>query len=165
VEDYIVKELDRDLFALRDKRVFSFDLNQVQAIEIKKDKKIFNVLRHPKGWMVKGLPEKRLNKDQVETFISDLLWLQAKGFGKSGPGDLKQGFKTSQVQVRLSSQGKGAKEEDLFLGKEEPGKGLWARSSLHQDIIMLDSTILKKIPDGPEGWEDKSPPPPAKKGP
>jgi hypothetical protein len=165
IEDYIVKELDRDLLALRDKRVFSFDLNQVQGMEIKRDKNGFFLERDPKGWLVKGRPEKRLNKDKVETFISDLLWLQAKGFAESGSEDLKRGFKTPQVQVRLSSLGKGAKEENLTLGKEEPGKGLWARSSLHKDAIVLAPIILKKIPVDPEEWEEKNPPPPAKKGP
>jgi hypothetical protein len=165
IEDPIIKELDRDLLALRDKRVFSFDLNQVQAMEIKKDKRAYSLERDPKGWMAKDLPGKKLNQDKVETFLSDLLWLQAKGFAESGPEDLKRGFKTPQILVRLSSQGKGAKEEALILGKEEPGKGLWAKSSLHKDVIVLDPSIFKKIPDGPEEWEEKSPPQPAQKGP
>lgn len=164
-EDTFVKGLDLDLLTLRDKRIFSFALNQVQTMEIKKDKKTFFLERAPKGWIAKDLAGKKLNQDKLETFLSDLLWLQAKGFAESGSEDLKRGLKTPQVQVRLTSQGKGAKEEVLILGKEESGKGLWAKSSLHKDNIVLDPTIFKKIPEGPEEWEDQSPPLPAKKGP
>jgi hypothetical protein len=165
IADPILKELDLDLMALRDKRVFSFNLNQVQILEIKRDKKAFSFERDPKGWMAKDQAGKKISQDKVETFLSELLWLQAKGFAESGSEDLKRGLKTPQVQVRLGSQGKGAKEEFLILGKEEPGKGLCAKSSLHKEVIVLDPTIFKKIPTGPEEWEDKSPPPPAKKGP
>lgn len=165
LEDYILKDLDRDLYFLRDKRVFSFDLKQIQSLEIKADKTVFVVEKDAKGWSSRDLPGKRLKADFVETFISDLLWLQAKGFGDSGNKERKAGLKTSSIQLKLISQGKEAKEETLALGKEEPGKGYWAKSPLHQDVVLIEPNIVKKIPKGPQEWEDTTPPPSEKKGP
>ncbi len=165
IADTIVKELDTDLLTLREKRIFSFNLNQVQAIEIKINKKGFSLERDSKGWLAKGRPGKRLNKDQVDSFLYALLGLQARGFEEPGAEDLKRGLIPPHGTLRLSSRGKESREETLILGKEAPGKGLWAKSSLHKEDLILDPSIMKKIPESPEEWEDKTPPSPAKKGP
>ncbi len=118
-----------------------------------------------KGWISKDRPEKRLIKEKVDFFISDLLWFKAKGFAGQGSKDPKWGFKDPLYQVRLWSEGKDRREEVLILGAEIPQKGLSAMSTLHKEVVFLDPSILKKIPQGLEEWEDKPPPPAAKKGP
>ena len=67
--------------------------------------------------------------------------------------------------MRLWSEGKDRREEVLILGTEIPQKGLCTMSTLHKEVVFLDPSILKKIPQGLEEWEDKTPPPAAKKGP
>lgn len=163
--DYISRELDRDLLTLRDKRVFSLDQKQVQALVIKTDNKPFSFARDSKGWNVKTTPEKRVITEKVETFLSDLFRLQAKGFGQSDQKKFNPGISASRIQLTLMAQGKDGREETLILGKEEPGKGFWAKSPLHKETILLEPTFLKNIPKGPEEWEEKASPAPAKKGP
>jgi hypothetical protein len=165
LEDFLVKELDRDLFALRDKRVFSLDLKQIQNLAIKTDNKDITFEKDPKGWRIKASPEIKVSNEKVENFLADLLRLQAIGFRESGTEDFRLGLKASRVHMKVTSQGKEAKEETLILGKEEQGRGLWAKSSRHKEAIFLAPTVLKNIPKGPEEWEEKVSVPPVKKGP
>jgi Domain of unknown function (DUF4340) len=165
IDEYLVKELNQDLMALREKKVFSFTLDQVRGLEIRTNKKSLSLEKDTKGWISKVRPEKRLIKEKVDFFISDLLWLKAKGFAGQGSKDPKWGLKDPLYQVRLWSEGKDRREEVLILGAEIPQKGLCSMSTLHKEVVFLDPSILKKIPQGLEEWEDKTPPPAAKKGP
>lgn len=165
VDEFTIKELDRDLLALREKRIFSLPLEKVGVLEIKGKTQGFSLEKGLQGWNLKGRPEKKLDTAKVEAFISELLWLKARGFSLVGAEDPGRGLKTSRVQIRLKTIGKEKKEETLILGQEDPGIGLWAKSPLHKDVVLLDPTFIKSIPEGPEAWEEKTPPPPVKKGP
>lgn len=165
VDEFTVKELDRDLLALREKRIFSLPLDRVGILEIKGKTRGFSLEKGSQGWTIKGLPGKKLDTSKVEAFISELLWVKAKGFSRSGAEDPVKGLKTFRVQIRLSTIGKEVKEETLILGQEDSGIGLWAKSPLHKDLVLLDPAVIPSIPEGPEIWEEKTPPSPEKKGP
>ena len=154
-EAFTIKELDRDVLALREKKVFSLPPDQVEGLEIGIGKKSLQLVKTAQGWVEKGQPEKRLDKNRVESLILDLTWVKAKEFlegEKESPG---WGLKEPAYQVRLTGGGKEKKDEGLRIGTEAGGQGFYARSGLHPSALIIEGEILKKIPADFTGWEEK----------
>ncbi len=165
VDSSQIKELDRDLFALRSKKIFSFASEQIHGFEISSDGKRFFLEKGSKGWISKEKPNRTLAKEKVASFLSDLLLTQAKGFAEPGEEEPDWGFKKPRLRIRLLGGEKEKKEETLIIGAGTAEKGLPTRSPIHRETLFLDPGFIKKIPQGPEVWEEKNEPAPAKKGP
>lgn len=164
ISDYQIRSLDRTLFDLRDKKIFSFSLDQVRFLSMGLKNKKFIMEKDSKGWYWKDRPGYRLNPGKVNTFISDLLRLRAVGFAESGLKNPKWGLKDPPYELILRPDGTGP-EEVLKIGLEMPSKGLCGWSSIQKEVLFLEPSILKKIPQGLEDWEEKAFPPLPKKGP
>jgi hypothetical protein len=160
VDHFRLKELDRNLLALRDKRLFSLALEQVQALEVSRAEKKFQLDKIPTGWRSPENPRLVLGKEKVEAFISDLLWSQARDFSGSGQDGSAWQLNRPRATIRVTGGEKGQIRETLLLGMTDPVKGLSGRSSRHKDVLFLDPGFLGKIPEGPEAWEEKPAPAP-----
>ncbi len=155
VEAFTIKELDRDVLALREKKVFSLTPDQIQGLEIGIGKKSLQLVKTPQGWVEKGKPEKRLDKNRVESLVLDLTWVKAKEFLDGEPESPGWGLKDPAYRIRLTGGEKEKKTEDLWIGTEAAGKGFYARSGLHPSTLIIEGAILKKIPADLTGWEEK----------
>jgi hypothetical protein len=155
VEAFTVKELDRDLLALREKKVFSFSPDQIEGLEIGVGKKSRQLVKTAQGWVEQGQPEKRLDKKRVESLILDLTWVKAKEFLEGEQESPEWGLKEPAYRVRLTGGKKDKRDESLWIGAEAGGKGFYARSGLHPSALIIEGEILKKIPVDLTGWEEK----------
>jgi hypothetical protein len=155
VEALTVKELDRDVLALREKKVFSLIPGQIEGLEIGIGKKTLQLAKTAQGWVEQGQPEKRLDKNRVESLILDLTWVKAKEFLEGEPESPEWGLKEPAYRVRLTGGGKEKKDERLWIGAEAGGRGFYARSGLHPSTVIIEEAILKKIPADLTGWEEK----------
>ena len=155
VEAFTIKELDRDVLALREKKVFSLSPDQIEGLEIGVGKRNLQLAKTAQGWAEKGQPEKRLDKNRVESLILDLTWVKAKEFLEGEQENPEWGLKEPAYRVLLTGGGKGKKNESLWIGAEADGKGFYARSSLHPSALIIEGQILKKIPADLTGWEEK----------
>ena len=158
VEALTVKELDRNVLALREKKVFSLTPDQIEGLEIGVGKRDLQLVKTAQGWVEKGQPEKRLDKNRVESLILDLTWVKAKEFLEGEQERPGWGLKEPAYRVRLTGGGKEKKDEELWIGAEAGGKGFYARSGLHPSALIIEGEILKKIPADLAGWEEKSVP-------
>jgi hypothetical protein len=165
VQEFIIQDLDRDLFSLREKKVFSIPVDQVQSMEFHTNQKDFYLEKTSEGWKQKGRSEGEMNKKQVDSFLNEVLQLKVKGFAGPGSNNPQWGLKSPNYQILLNPRGKENKREILSLGKEDPAKGLFAMSTNHNEVIFLDPAILKKLPQDLEAWKTKTPAPSDKKGP
>jgi hypothetical protein len=165
VSDFSIQDLDRNLFDLREKKVFSLALDRIRIVEVHGPVKNFYLEKTPEGWKEKGGSGGILDSKRVGSFLDEWLQLRVKKF--AGPGiDLPQwGLKNPSYQIRLLSTDKNAPEEVLSLGKEAAEKGLCAKSTLHSEVFFLNTDLLKKIPQTLEGWKAVAPSPPDRKGP
>jgi hypothetical protein len=155
VEAFTIKELDRDVLALREKKVFSLTPDQIEGLEIGVGNKNLQLEKTAQGWVEKGQQEKRLDKNRVESLILDLTRVKVKEFlegEKESPG---WGLKEPAFRVRLTGGGKEKKDEGLWIGAEAGGQGFYARSGLHPSALIIEGDILKKIPADLTGWEEK----------
>jgi hypothetical protein len=164
VQEFIIHDLDRDLFSLREKKVFSIPVDQIQSIEFRAGRKGFYLEKTPQGWKQKGQAKGEINKKQVDSFLNELLQLKATGFAGPGINDPKWGLKIPDYQIRLNARGPEEKKEILSLGKEDPAKGLSAMSTIHNEVIFLDPAILKNFPQDLEAWKTQTPSQTDKKG-
>jgi hypothetical protein len=164
VQEFIIQDLDRDLFALRDKRVFSIPVDQIQSIEFQVKKKSFYLERTPKGWKQKGRSEGEINKKQVDSFLNDIVQLRVKGFAGPGINKPQWELKSPNYQIQFNFKGNDHREETLSLGKKDPKNGIPARSSIQNEVVFLDPAVLKKFPRDLDAWKNQTPPPPDKKG-
>ena len=170
VEAFSVKELDREVFALREKKLFSLAPDQIEGLEIGVGKKTLLLEKTAQGWLEKGQPERRLNKNRVESLLQDLTWVKAREFLEGEKEDPGWGLKEPALRIRLTGAGKEKKEEWLSIGVEAEGKGFYGRSGRYPAALIIDGEMVKKIPTDLTGWEEKLPPekksgmPEAKKG-
>ncbi len=155
VEALTVKELDRDVLALREKKVFSLTPDQIDGLEIGVGKKNLQLVKTAQGWVEKGQPEKRLDKNRVESLILDLTWVKAKEFLEGEQESPGWGLKEPAYRVRLTGGGKEKKDERLWIGAEAGEKGFYARSGLYPSTLIIEGAILKKIPADLTEWEEK----------
>jgi Domain of unknown function (DUF4340) len=154
-EAFTIKELDRDVLALREKKVFSLTPDQIESLIIGVGKKNLQLVKSAQGWVEKGQPEKRLAKNRVESLILDLTWVKAKEFLEGEKENSAWGLKEPAYRIRLSGGGKEKKDEGLWIGAEAGGKGFYARSSLYPSALIVEGEILKKIPADLTEWEEK----------
>jgi hypothetical protein len=162
VDQYHLKELDRNVLSLRDKRLFSLNLDQVQSIEVAVGDRRYHLEKTPKGWGSQENPKMTLSKEKVDSFLSDLLWTQAKDFAEPGQDDTKWQLNRPKVTVRLTGREKEKTPETLILGSTDSTQGISGRSSRHKETLFLDPSFIKKISEGPEAWEENPAPVPKK---
>jgi len=155
VEAFTAKELDRDVLALREKKLFSLTPEQVEGLEIRVGKKHLLLEKSAQGWAEKGQPEKPLNKNRVESLLTDLTWVKAREFLEGEKETPDWGLKEPAYRIRLKGGGKEKKEEGLWIGADAGGRGFYARSSLYPSALVIEGEILKKIPADLTGWEEK----------
>ncbi len=165
VQEFIIQDLDQDLFALRDKRIFSVPVDQIQSLDFLVKKKSYYLERTPEGWKQKDRSAEGIDKKQVDSFLNDINQLKVKSFAGPGVNNPQWGLESPNYQIRLNPRGKENKEEILSLGKEDPKNGIPARSTLHKEVVFLDPAVLKKLPQDLEAWKSQAPSPPEKKGP
>jgi hypothetical protein len=156
INEYQFRALDRSLFDLRNKKLFSFSQDQVQFLEIRQKNKTYILVKDSKGWQVKNQAELRLNSLKVNTFIGDLFWVRVTGFDGGEGKEPTWGLGHLQAQIILGSD-KNRPEEILKIGNEVPSKGLCAWSSHQKEVLFLEPSFLKKIPGSLEEWEDNMP--------
>ena len=96
--------------------------------------------------MEKGQPEKRLDKNRVESLILDLTWVKAKEFLEGEQESPEWGLKEPAYRVRLTGGGKEKKDERLWIGAEAGGKGFYARSGLHPSTLIIEGAHFEEDP-------------------
>lgn len=154
-ESFSLKELDRDLPALREKRVFSLLPEQVEKVEIRSGQKNLEISRTEKGWIEKGAPGRPFSRNKVDSFIGELLRVQARAFLDGEKEIPSWGLQAPGLWIRLTGGG-GKIQETLIVGAEAPDSGLYARGSRYGSALIIDAGLAGKVPADPAEWEEKA---------
>jgi hypothetical protein len=161
-EGLSLKELDRDLPALREKKVFSLTPGQVEKVEIHNGQKNLVLEKMEKGWLDKGNPDRPLNQGKVESFINELAGVKARAFLDGEKEVPVWGLQAPALKIRVIG-GSGKIEETLKIGAEAAGKGHYARSSRFAAALIIEAGLTGKIPSDLTEWAEKTTPPGAQK--
>jgi hypothetical protein len=145
--DGAAKDLDVDLFALRDKSVMNFDREKVAAVKFTVGGSSFDAKFDAK------------NREEVGRLAS-LLWtlssLKAKAFvDETGRALAEHGLDHPAREVALLDQ--GGKELDRLLVSADRGGKTFARALSSPRIVEIDPAVLASLPKSADELQEKPP--------
>ncbi|MDD3579843.1 MAG: DUF4340 domain-containing protein [Desulfobacca sp.] len=146
--------LDKDLMALRDKKIFSFSADQVKELQIQTGKLNVDLERTgSQTWTLKGQPKTRIRSDKVASLIRQLSSLQAQEFVSEKPENLKKYGLAPKPAARLTVS-YDKQQETLLLGAEKD-KLCYAHKSGTSPITLVNLELLTGLPTSWAQLEDR----------
>jgi hypothetical protein len=149
------QSLNKSLFDLRSKELFTLKDDDIHRIEIEWPDKRLNLLRKEKEqWQASASPQTKIKSTKVEGFLNRLIWLRPKQFLDNGEDNLAQyGLVPPQIRVTLSS---GDKTQTLLFGDTITGEGTYAKSEQLTGLVLVDEELPEELPNGLEDLEDRT---------
>lgn len=82
-----IKDLTKELFALRDKRLLGVDSDQIAMLGVKSRDEHYVLINQSGAWVLEDQPEQKLNHEKVDLFVSRVTGLPAelRVVEKAGP--------------------------------------------------------------------------------
>jgi hypothetical protein len=148
--DGAAKDLDVDLFALRDKSVMNFDREKVAAAKFTVDGSSFDA----------KFDAKKKKEEEEAGRLASLLWtlssLKAKAFvDETGRALAEHGLDHPAREVALLDQ--GGKELDRLLVSADRGGKTFARALSSPRIVEIDPAALASLPKSADELQEKPP--------
>lgn len=149
--------LNKDLYKLRDKSLFSMQAHEVDELEIEKgDVKA----RFDKGsgegeeWSLEGDGQFRVKKSKIEDVTRQFAWMRALVFEQEDDKDLaKYGLDKPIASVTMK---KGDEAETILLGSEHVKGRIYAKRADKPGVVSIEARYLKAIPDSIEDFRDRT---------
>lgn len=144
--DTVKTSLEKDAFAFRSKVLLSFAQEAVKAVSLRTDSLHVRLERQEKGkWRITEPVEVAADSGKVSDLLRSLTQDQIQGFPDK-PASLKMvGLDPPRGEIRLTLD--GGTEATLLLGeREKKEKGVYARRSGEEQVLVLKETFLEEIP-------------------
>ncbi|MBW2072657.1 MAG: DUF4340 domain-containing protein, partial [Deltaproteobacteria bacterium] len=149
--------LNRTLFDLRQKEMFTFKAEQIDRLEVEQSGKKIAIGRRDKDNWTALLPAAakiRLKSTKVEELLHALLGTRASGFLDQGAVDLVGlGLQPPRARVRLFSKKKG---QTLLLGNIAREQGVYAKSDQIASVAIVNKDVLAKLPSSLADLQDRT---------
>jgi hypothetical protein len=155
IADFHRRSLNRNLFELRFKNLFTLTSGEVDRIELHHPGTEFLLVRHEEDhWQAPDRPEVRIKTAKVETLLDRLTWLRASRFVQKGEGDLPRfGLAPGTFHIAIAA---GQQTESVLLGSRENDKGVYARSQQLPGVVLVDEAVVEQLPRSLSELEDRS---------
>jgi hypothetical protein len=164
------KDLEQDLFALREKKVLHFDRDAVARVSLERGGAKIEARREPAGdagagaegaWKLTAPREAKASPGKLSSLLWTLSSLSAKAFADESGAKLKEhGLDAPALQVALAD--KDGKELDRLLVSPQRGGRTYAKAASAPRIVEVDAAALAPLPKGADDLEEKPPPAEAK---
>lgn len=146
--------LDRTLTALRSKKIFSLSPDKVTEIRvIRQDGRLILQRSASSGWTPENRLPLKLRSDKINALLDQLAGAKALDFVAEKAEDLKKYGLVPSPALRLTLLA-GGQEETLLLGSKQ-GDHYYAQISGTAPIILVDQSLLDKLPTSYETLEDR----------
>jgi hypothetical protein len=144
----ITYTIDKDLKDLRNKRLFSYDTEKTQEIEIlKKGKRLVLKKEGEKWFVVSGKEKKEADDMKVTRIVSGLNVLQVKEFEHEAPADLKKyGLSTPKGMVTVRDD--KTTQLHLLIGNGDKD-GVFVSKKAEKPVYKVAKSILKRLETDP----------------
>lgn len=128
--------LDKDLLALRDKRLFTFPIKNIEALSFSGSFLNLTLVKDADAaWHCPG-KDIRLSASKVETLLQQIWWQEATLFADG----MSIG---SEPVLDITLKGRQGSQT---LRIWQVGKALFALSSLHSQVVEIDRMFLESLP-------------------
>lgn len=146
--------LDRSLTALRTKNIFTLAPDQVTEIRLIRNQDRLTLQKTaPLVWTPGDHLQTKLRTDKINTLLGQVTGAKALEFVAEKADDLKKYGLAPSPALRLTLLS-GTQEETLLLGNKQ-GERYYAQISGTPPIILVDKSLLEKIPASYEALEDR----------
>jgi|GEM_PF-1262678 len=146
--------LDKSLHALRDKRVFPFQTDEVDHVLVNRSGVHMELVRkETDGWTLKGEEEIRLHDEKVRSLIREFCWARVREFVEEDDRALdRYGLSEPEISVTLGSE---ESRRVLFLGNHADSPEVYARLGNRPGVVKLSTALLDTLPRSWKELEDR----------
>jgi len=140
--------IEKDIFALRDKKFFHFDKEKIKEIEIKRTP-FYLLCKKGEKWNIEKPYKDIADKDKINELLSEI----ENGKAKSFPEEIKikELLKSPLIVITLKENGNSY---HLFIVKEKDN--YYAKSSTTGYTFEIEKTFVEKIPENAEQLREHS---------
>ncbi len=145
VPQHISSTLDKGLKDLREKKLFTFDQDKTQEVEILESKSKKLVLKKEKDkWFITSSTKKEeADSARVSEILNTLNFLEVSSFTEEEPKDLaKYELKDPKLKVTLRDDKKA--QLQLLIGKKE-NNGIYVSKAAEKPVYQVNTYILDRI--------------------
>ena len=146
VPQTVSSAFDKGLKDLREKKLFTFNSDQTQEIEISegKTKKLTLKKEKDKWWILSSAKKEEADGGRVSEILNTLNFLEVSNFIEEDPKDLaKYELKSPQLTVTLRGDDKKTQLQ-LLLGKKE-SNGVYISKAAEKPVYQVNPYILDRI--------------------
>lgn len=141
----VFEALDKDLNALRDRRVFRFSIDRVVRIRLRSQKESVLLVRQPEGeWSVEEPRKVAARADQVTQYLMTLSQLKAMGFAEMAPKKLKS-YGLSPPEFTVTLEGKDAEAIGTLELSGRVGENYYAKREADRELYIIDASAYRGI--------------------
>jgi hypothetical protein len=137
---------EKDLFALRDKRLFFFEKNdEVQKLQVRLEDKAYTVEREGDRWRLRSPADDRADDEEVTKVLNALRSLRATGVAAEKEGEGAEfGIKDAKVSLSVWKGPENALQQVIVAKRDAAGKQkVYARRSGAETVWEIGEQILK----------------------
>ncbi len=147
--------LDKSLFDLRTKDLFTLKSDEIDRIEIERSDGRLALTRIDQvHWQAPSAPGFKIKASKVDNLLNRLLWLRATRF-LDPDEDRDAGFGLDPARFRISLSG-NEKTELLLLGNTEKSESIFVKSTELPGVAMVDANLVKELPENLRDLEDRT---------
>jgi hypothetical protein len=148
VENTLFTDLNKDLMALRDKRILEFTRDDVLSLKVERRQGVnFSVMRARDEWKLQTPEVATADKYKVEDIISDLVDMEAREYLEKAPDLRSVGLVAPQAAITVNLR--GGKSVVIKFGDEAPGtaeKLLYCQLSTSTQMYKVTDQVLRALP-------------------
>jgi len=120
IDKEILDDIPESIDDLREKGVFTFEKENVVAVEIENKNGKFTLIKKDNGWKIEK-SKKKISKEKVDSFLDDLKFIEIDKFLKFSKENLKKyGLLNPDIKVTVILPEN--RKESIYTGKREKEK-------------------------------------------
>ncbi len=147
--------LGKSLFDLREKRLFPFGTDEVDAVEWKNGNLHVALSRDEDGrWVLKGNEDFKVDRKRVDEVVRNFCWARVREFVQEDDVALdKYGLVEPSAEATLA---KGGNSQTLYLGAKTKDGKVYAKLKGRLGVVALEDRVIADLPASLSDIEDRS---------
>jgi len=149
------RDLDKKLFDLRSKMLFTLSLEKIKRFVIERDTGKWTLIKKDGTWQFEDDEAYRINQQKVDSMIRRFAWAEASSFEKETVEDLEPfGLHKPGILVTLSDD---KRSEEIFIGDplKENNVRKYAKMKRKPQVVTINKYLVEDIPQNREALKEK----------
>jgi hypothetical protein len=160
------QELDKSLFDLRNKKLFTLVTDKLNQVTFEQDKTEWVFNKKDDRWILQDDPELKVDREKLEGFVRPIVWAEAQSFEAEENNDLRPyGLRNPAARIVLAD---GTKSEEMFFGepvKDKKEESIYAMVKGKPQVVTVRKRLLEDLPKEKEQFKETEPEQPKKEEP